>query len=384
MQALSPIRWLEDKQSISVIDQRLIPYSFSEIEIKTLGETVTAIKDMIVRGAPLIGITAAYGMVLAADEWLASATTSPRNDNYRHREPEGRGDPLRENLAAADKALRNSRPTAVNLMWALDQIQIVINKNLDKSPQELRAKILEKAKWIHSDDIDRCKRMGDIGAKYINQKFAPVIQSGRKLRIMTHCNAGALATGGYGTALGVIRSLHRDGLVEMVYANETRPRQQGARLTAWELSYDRIPVTLVTDNMAAHLMPEIDLVVTGADRIAANGDSANKIGTYGLAIIANYHRVPFYIAAPLSTFDFSIADGMQIPIEEREHSEVSHINERSCTISADISVQSKHQFGELQYRNPAFDVTPAELIERIFSEHGASKPKDISDQQLIY
>ncbi len=347
MQSLSPIQWQEDKQSISVIDQRLLPYSYTEIEIKTLAEAVEAIKNMTVRGAPLIGITAAYGMVLAERD-----------------------------LAAADKALRESRPTAVNLMWALDQIQEVINKNT--KPEELRAEILEKAKWIHADDLDRCKRMGDIGAEYISKKFAPVIKSGRKLRIMTHCNAGALATGGYGTALGVIRSLHRDGLVEMVYANETRPRQQGARLTAWELSYDQIPVTLVTDNMAAHLMPEIDLVITGADRIAANGDSANKIGTYGLAIIANYHRVPFYIAAPLSTFDFSISDGSQIPIEEREHSEVSHINERSCTISSDVASKSKHEFGELKYRNPAFDVTPAELIEAIFTEIAATKPSEVN------
>ncbi len=346
MQTLSPIQWLENKQCIAVIDQRILPYSFIELEIKTLAEAVEAIKNMTVRGAPLIGITAAYGMVLADD------------------------------LVAADKALRESRPTAVNLMWALDQIQDVINKNT--KPQELRAEILAKAKWIHADDLDRCKRMGDIGAEYISKKFAPVIKSGRKLRIMTHCNAGALATGGYGTALGVIRSLHRDGLVEMIYANETRPRQQGARLTAWELSYDRIPVTLVTDNMAAHLMPEIDLVVTGADRIAANGDSANKIGTYGLAIIANYHRVPFYIAAPLSTFDFSINDGSQIPIEEREHSEVSHINERSCTISSDVASESKHDFGELKYRNPAFDVTPAELIEAIFTEIAATKPSEVN------
>lgn len=328
--SLSPISW--QNNSIRVIDQRLLPYSFTEIEIRTLAEAVEAIKNMTVRGAPLIGITAAYAMVLACD--------------------------TRNNLAEADSLLRASRPTAVNLMWALDQIQEVINKN----PENLREAILEKAKWIHADDIDRCKRMGDIGAKYIREKF-----HNKKLRIMTHCNAGALATGGYGTALGVIRSLHRDGLVEMVYANETRPRQQGARLTAWELAYDHIPVTLVTDNMAAHLMSEIDLVITGADRIAANGDSANKIGTYGLGIIANYHHVPFYIAAPLSTFDFSISDGSKIPIEERHNSEVSHINDKSCTISSDVATD---KFGVLNYRNPAFDVTPAELIEAIFTEAG--------------
>ncbi len=361
-QELSPIIWSDETQSVKAIDQRLLPYEYKYVKISNLEEMAEAIRSMLLRGAPLIGIAAAYGMAMAARDGL--------------------------DLDTADKLLRSTRPTAVNLMWALDEIQSVIRSckkaikpNQDQVSQQKLAyeQILDKAKWIHADDIDRCKRMGDIGAKYICDKFnlqntfanTNKLPRTKKLRIMTHCNAGALATGGYGTALGVIRSLHRDGLVEMVYANETRPRQQGARLTAWELAHDSIPVTLVTDNMAAHLMQagDIDLVITGADRIAANGDAANKIGTYGLAIIAEYHNIPFYIAAPMSTFDFNLKNGRSIPIEERGSEEVSHINGQTCTAQIGI-----------EFRNPAFDVTPAALVEAYFTEDAAKSSKELALQ----
>lgn len=340
---LSPARWNEEKEICELLDQRLLPYKFEYVEIKNYEEMSDAIRDMVLRGAPLIGIAAAYGMALAAKAG--------------------------ENLEKADEVLRGTRPTAVNLMWALDEVQATIaNKN--SSPQELYPEILNKAKWIHADDIERCKKMGEVGADYIEQRFKQQLAESGKLKIMTHCNAGALATGGYGTALGVIRSLHARGLVENVFTNETRPRQQGARLSAWELAHDQIPVTVVSDNMSAHLMSnnQVDLVVTGADRIASNGDAANKIGTYQLAICAKYHNVPFYMAAPVSSFDQSLENGRNIPIEERAAEEVSHINGKTCTVTEEI--ENFKDFRAAKFRNPAFDVTPKELIEQIFTEKG--------------
>ena len=324
--SLRPIKWNSEKQVVEVIDQRVLPAEEIWLEIKTYQEMADAIKTMVVRGAPLIGISAAYGMALAAKS----------------------GDDLKK----ADEVLRATRPTAVNLMWALDEV-----KNCEQNYEAL----LEKAHWILEDDYQRCKQMGEHGAKYIADKLSKA----KKLRIMTHCNAGALATGGHGTALGVIRSLHEKGLVEMVYADETRPRGQGAKLTVWELDYDNIPVTLNTDNMSAYLMQQgkIDLVVVGSDRIAANGDFANKIGTYGLAIIAKHHDVPFFVAAPKSTFDMSLSDGSQIPIEERDIKEVTEVNEKLITIAGAKAV------------NPAFDVSPAGLAEAIFTEEGKFEPK---------
>ncbi len=318
---LKPLAWDELAESVKLIDQRLLPYQLKLVEITNVEAMAEAIKNMTLRGAPLIGIAAAYGMALAAKQGY--------------------------DLEKADLLLRSTRPTAVNLMWALDQVQGL------RSYEE----ILVKAHWILEDDIARCKAMSKVGADYIKNKFG----IGKKLRILTHCNAGALATGGYGTALGVIRTLHEEGLVEMVYADETRPRQQGARLTVWELANEGIPVTLNTDNMVAHLMKQglIDLVITGADRITANGDAANKIGTYGLAIQAKYHHIPFYIAAPESTIDRSLKSGDQIIIEERDSSEVSHINGESCTAATGVC-----------FVNPGFDVTPRELIEAIFTEEG--------------
>lgn len=360
---IQPLSWNDQNQSVFIIDQRRLPYEYKEIEITNHFEMADAIKNMTLRGAPLIGIAAAFGMVLAAKNNLEL--------DYEN---------FIESLRDADKLLRSTRPTGVNLTWALDKIQSMLQVQLnnvadpnsrdtwipdrvgDGNRQMFNA-ILEKAKWILEDDINRCKKIAHVGAEHIKGQFKNKLckgdkQDSNKLRIMTHCNAGALATGGYGTALGVIRKLHEENLIEMVYANETRPRQQGARLTVWELVHDNIPVTLNTDNMAAYLMQRglIDCVVVGADRVATNGDAANKIGTYQLAIVAKYHNIPFYVAMPNSSLDESISCGDQIPIEERGVEEVTYINGKACTSD------------KANIINPSFDVTPKGLISAIFTE----------------
>ena len=302
-EAVQPIRWKGDR--LELLDQRLLPDRTVYVTCRTAEEVAKAIKDMVVRGAPAIGCAAAFGVVLA------------------------KGSP------AAYEVLRNSRPTAVNLFWALERMQ--------------KAKDLEKeAMAIFDEDLAANRAMGELGAALIPEKA----------RIMTHCNAGALATAGYGTALGVIRSSKSKHV--SVIANETRPYLQGARLTAYEMVQEGIPVTLITDSMAGHLMSrgEVDVIVVGADRIAANGDVANKIGTYALAVLAKRHGIPFYVAAPLSTFDPSLPDGSRIPIEERGAEEVTGYRETRWAPQG-VSV-----------RNPAFDVTPAELITGIITEKG--------------
>ena len=345
-QELRPLKWNSETASIMVIDQRLLPHELKWVEVSNAQEMAFAIKDMIIRGAPLIGIGAAYGMAMAARDKM--------------------------DLDDADKLLRSTRPTAVNLMWALDECKKVIHEyGLSRNTcgefdhAALFRKLLEKAAWILEDDVARCKQMSKVGADYIKNKFG----TDKKFRILTHCNAGALATGGYGTALGVIRELDKEGLVEMVYSDETRPRQQGSKLTAWELAHDNIPVTMISDNMAAHTMKQglIDLVVVGSDRITANGDAANKIGTYQVAIVAQHHKVPFFVAAPHSTIDMNLASGDLIPIEERDPAELHTINEKLVT--ADQGVE---------FYNPGFDVTPNEMIEAIFTEQGLFSSENIS------
>jgi methylthioribose-1-phosphate isomerase len=330
IKSLSPIQWIDERSTVKIIDQRLLPYELKWIEISNTQEMASAITDMALRGAPLIGIAAAYGMVLATKENL--------------------------DLNQADRLLRSTRPTAVNLMWALDEIQSVIKNSANTEKEFLSQELLKKAKSIHTEDYLSCKKMSEIAADYIKNKFGR-----KKFRIMTHCNAGALATGGYGTALGLIRELFSEDLVEMVYSNETRPRQQGSRLTAWELAYEGIPVTMLSDNMAAHCMKQgmIDFVIVGADRITANGDAANKIGTYQVAIVANFHNIPFYVIAPESTIDRTLASGDLIPIEERDSAELHTINDQLVTASAGVD-----------FFNPGFDVTPNALIEAIFTEKG--------------
>ncbi len=331
-----PVIWQDDR--VVLIDQTRLPEEYNTVNISHCQDMAQAIKTMIVRGAPAIGVAAGYGMYLGARE----IATSDRQE-FLHQ------------LEAIAQMLRETRPTAVNLFWAISRML----KTAQESPgtvEEIKATLLETAKAIQQEDLQTCQAIGDHGLSVLPEK--------PQATILTHCNAGSLATAGYGTALGVVRSAWREERLQRVYADETRPRLQGAKLTAWECVQEGIPVTVITDSMSAHCMREgkIDLVVVGADRIAANGDTANKIGTYSLAIIAQAHNVPFYVAAPFSTIDFSLSDGSKIPIEERNVTEIRQIGETSlCPQGA-------------EFYNPAFDVTPANLIAGIITEKGVIKP----------
>ena len=333
---IKTIEWVDNKSRM--IDQRILPEKFKLIDVKNVKQMYSAIKDMIVRGAPAIGIAGAHGVSLAAIEL---------SKKIKNKE---------EFLSALkEKAqyLKSSRPTAVNLAWAVDK-QIELAESISGNVKEITQKLIENGIKLENEDIQINKRMGEYGAE--------VVPKGST--ILTHCNAGALATVGYGTALGVIRSAYTKDPTIKVFADETRPRQQGARLTTWELTVDGIDTTLITDGMCSYFMKKgmIDLVIVGADRIAANGDTANKIGTYTVAIAAKYHDIPFYIAAPLSTIDISIKSGDEIPIEERSHEEVTHINgKRICAEGVNII-------------NPGFDVTPNELVSGIITEVGIIRP----------
>ncbi|MEL7036207.1 MAG: S-methyl-5-thioribose-1-phosphate isomerase [Cyanobacteria bacterium J06592_8] len=332
-----PITWQDNH--VLLIDQTRLPKEYSRIEIRRYEDMAHAIKTMIVRGAPAIGIAAAYGMYLGARE----IQTIDRQEFLTQ-------------LRTVAEVLSRTRPTAVNLFWAID-LMLKTAQETKGSVEQIQQTLLEKAKKIHADDIETCKQIGDAGLTILPT-------SPQKLNILTHCNAGSLATGGYGTALGVIRSAWRNGRLERVYADETRPRLQGAKLTTWECVQDQIPVTLIADNMAAHCMKKglIHAVVVGADRITANGDTANKIGTYSLALVAKAHNIPFFVAAPLSTIDFKRETGAEIPIEERDVRELSEIGQtRICPT-------------EVEFYNPAFDVTPADLIAAIITEKGAVPP----------
>lgn len=336
-----PILWREDH--ILLIDQTRLPREYGLVEIKRSEDLAEAIRTMIVRGAPAIGIAAAYGIYMGAKEI-------------------GNVDRVTflAKLEEVAEMLRGTRPTAVNLFWAIDRMMGVARESKALEATKLIALLLQEAQAIHVSDLETCYRIGEQG-------LGAMPESPSKLRIMTHCNTGGLATAGYGTALGVVRSAWRSGRLERVYAGETRPRLQGAKLTTWECVQEQIPVTLITDSMAAHCMKEgrIDVVIVGADRIAANGDAANKIGTYGLALVAKAHNIPFYVAAPISTVDFSLKDGSQIPIEERHPSEIAHIEgEPICPAGA-------------EFYNPAFDVTPAELIAGIITEEGCVVPAEL-------
>jgi len=335
---IRPIEWAGSY--VKLLDQTLLPYESKSVDIKTYKEMATAIKDMIVRGAPAIGVSGAFGVSLGARE------LSHINDKQQF---------LIE-LNKIGEFLKSTRPTAVNLMWAVD-IQLNLASSSSAAVEQIIIELEENSLKILEDDIKINQKLGEYGAD--------VVPKGAT--ILTHCNAGALATAGYGTALGVIRSAFaRDNSIQ-VFADETRPRQQGARLTTWELVEDKIPVTLITDGMCGYFMKKgmIDLVVVGADRIASNGDTANKIGTYTVALAAKAHNVPFYIAAPHSTIDMSIKSGDEIPIEERDRTEVTHINGKTiCAEGVNII-------------NPAFDVTPAEYITGIITETGVHKPSNL-------
>ncbi len=313
------------KNSLVLLDQRTLPEEVRFFFCTTADDVAQAIETMVVRGAPAIGIAAAYGMVLEA--------------------PRGK-----EAVRAASKRLARTRPTAVNLFWALERMEKVAEVS---EPSRLFEELLREAREIFAEDLECCRSMGRWGASLLPPEG----------NVITHCNAGALATAGHGTALGVIRSAREEGKKIHVYADETRPVLQGARLTLWELQEDSVPVTLITDGMGAFLMArkKIAAVIVGADRITSRGDVANKIGTYSLALAARYHGVPFYVAAPRSTFDFSLTRGEDIPIEERSPEEVrSFRGTRFCREHSSVW-------------NPAFDVTPPELVSAIITERGIAR-----------
>ena len=343
----SKIRTIQWTDNVSrMVDQTLLPYEYKNDDIKTGQEMFDAIRNMIVRGAPAIGVSGAHGVALYALE-LAKENTNR--------------DEFVSKLIEKAQYMRTSRPTAVNLMWAVDKQIEVIKRCKDAkmhggivSIQEIVQALIENGIKLEEEDIEINKKIGDFGAQ--------VVPKGAT--ILTHCNAGALATVGYGTALGVVRSAFANDPTIQVFSDETRPRGQGSRITTLELKMDGIPVTMITDGMCSYFMKKgmVDMVVVGADRIAANGDTANKIGTYTVAIAAKYHNVPFYIAAPLSTIDTNIKTGDEIPIEERDHEEVTHVNGKLVCAEG------------INVINPGFDVTPHELIAGIITEVGILKP----------
>jgi len=322
---------------LKLVDQTKLPLEKKIVELSTYEEIADAIKTMIVRGAPAIGVTAVYGVVVAAN----SINTSSKDEFF-------------EELKKACDLIKSTRPTAVNLFWAVDRVYNKAVSNKDKSIEEIREIIEAEARLMEKEDIESNRAIGRYGNELIKQNDT----------ILTHCNAGALATCDYGTALGVIRAAHEAGKNISVFADETRPYLQGSRLTVWELMEDNIPVTLICDNMAGHFMKEglINCVIVGADRIALNGDTANKIGTYSLSVLAKENNIPFYVAAPISTIDFSIESGDQIPIEERSSEEVTHI--KGIRIAPE----------GIKVRNPAFDVTPNKYISAIITDKGIIYP----------
>ncbi len=331
------LRWRD--AALEMIDQRVLPAHFEYLRYGSADEVAQGIRSMVVRGAPAIGCAAAYGVALEALKWRLADTQT-----------------FSLALEAGFKVLAESRPTAVNLFWALSRMRRVWEGVRQRSAAEVAVILLQEAHGISAEDVRINRAMGAFGAALLADGA----------RVLTHCNAGALATAGHGTALGVIRSAVESGKRISVVADETRPFLQGARLTAWEMVQENIEVTLITDNMAGHLMShgEIDAVIVGTDRVAANGDVANKIGTYMVAVLAQRHGIPFYVACPLSTIDLSVPDGAAIPIEERAAQEVTGF--RDCQWAAK----------GVQVRNPAFDVTPAELVTALITEKGVLHQPD--------
>ncbi|PLY02945.1 MAG: S-methyl-5-thioribose-1-phosphate isomerase [Desulfuromonas sp.] len=327
---------LYENSVLKMIDQRLLPTEEVWLEYTDYQAVAKAITTMVVRGAPAIGVAAAFGAAFGARDIDASSYNGFKKEFDR-----------------VCEVLGATRPTAVNLFWALKRMQQVAEDKKKLPVGKLKIVLLDEAREIAAEDERINRAMGKHGAALIPDGC----------RILTHCNAGALATGGFGTALGVIRAAVESGKQVSVLADETRPWLQGARLTTWELQQDGIPVTLICDNMAGYLMSkgEIDAVIVGADRIAANGDVANKIGTYTVAVLAKEHGIPFYVAAPISTVDMDLNDGSKIPIEERSSREVTHVGEKQLAPEG------------IEVRNPAFDVTPARLVSAIITERGVSR-----------
>lgn len=342
--SLQTVAWKEGR--VCLIDQTVLPGRLEYVEMADWREVVEAIRTMIVRGAPAIGCTAALGMALGARS-LDSADRAA----------------FLCRLEEMADAFRASRPTAVNLFWAVDRM-VALAEQTAGGPAAIQAAMLAEALRMLEEDVEVNRRMGRYGAERLPESGS----------VLTHCNAGALATVGYGTALGVIRAAVEAGKRIHVYADETRPRLQGMKLTAWEMAQDGIPVTIIADNMAAGLMRQgkIDCIVVGADRIAANGDTANKIGTYGVAVLARHHNIPFYVAAPFSTIDMRLPNGDAIPIEQRETTEVTHID--------GIRIAPEG----VEVLNPAFDVTPAALITALITERGVIEPPFESNLRQVW
>jgi methylthioribose-1-phosphate isomerase len=333
------IAWIGDIDGfVRILDQTILPAQVEYRDCKTVEEVWEAIRSLRVRGAPAIGVAAAMGVVVGVQKL-----------------PDSQRGSFGERLRQVADFLRTSRPTAVNLFWALERMEAHVRPHLEKSPiPQLRHMLLQEALQIEDEDRRMCRAIGTVGADLI----------GTGQGVLTHCNAGGLATADYGTALAVMYSAAEQGKKFRVYADETRPLLQGARLTSWELLERGLDVTLICDNMAAQVMKEkrVDLVITGADRIAANGDAANKIGTYGVALLARAHSIPFYVAAPSSTFDLALANGDAIPIEQRDSREITH------GLGKQIAPDG------VKVYNPAFDVTPAHLITAIITEKGLIRP----------
>ena len=339
-QSFETVAWVDDATHprVRMIDQRLLPVETAYLACEEPEEVAEAIRTLAVRGAPAIGIAAAYGVALALVRAVAQGLPAEQFDAL---------------LTSELQRFAATRPTAVNLFWAVERMRLCGARSAGQAPTQRARSLRDEALRIHEEDIACCLAIGAHGAPLLPDAGG----------VLTHCNAGALATGGQGTAVGVLRSAFALGKHLHVYVDETRPLLQGARLTAWECAQDGMPATLLTDNMAAHLMKlgKVQAAVVGADRIARNGDSANKIGSYGVAILCKYHDIPFYIAAPTTTVDLACASGEQIPIEERSASEVTHL--RGVQIApAGVGVF-----------NPAFDVVPAALIAGIITEHGVAR-----------
>src|SRR5882724_7204773 len=334
---IKTVEWTSE--GVRMLDQRLLPTEEKYLMLRSYEEVADAIKKMVVRGAPAIGVSAAMGLALGANQSVGTSVAD-----------------LEYDFKFMCKVMEATRPTAVNLFWAVERMRAALAraKTETKDVEEVRNRLTEEALKIFQEDIASNRALGKFGGELIADGAT----------VLTHCNAGALATAGdYGTALGVIRGAIDAGKRVAVIADETRPFLQGSRLTAWELAKDNIPVTVITDNMAGHVMKQgkIDAVVVGADRIAANGDTANKIGTYMVAVLAKEHNIPFYVAAPITTLDLSLSSGAEIPIEERDSIEITHINE--------------HQLGPdgVAVHNPAFDVTPNHLITAIITDQGVAR-----------
>ncbi|MDD5058328.1 MAG: S-methyl-5-thioribose-1-phosphate isomerase [Sideroxydans sp.] len=325
------LRWFNNR--LEMIDQRILPAAFEYLSYYTASSVAEGIRSMVVRGAPAIGVAAAYGVALEALHLQEKSA-----------------DEFKTGMETGFTVLAASRPTAVNLFWALQRMRKVWESVAMQTPQQIAQRLLAEAHEILAEDIRINRAMGTYGAALLKDGA----------RVLTHCNAGALATAGWGTALGVFRSAVEAGKKISVIADETRPFLQGARLTAWEMVQENIPVTLITDNMAGYMMAqgEVDAVVVGTDRVAANGDVANKIGTYMVAVLARRHNIPFYVACPLSTIDMNIASGADIPIEERSVDEVKGFRDYHWAAEG------------VKIRNPAFDVTPAELVSGLITERG--------------